>query len=150
MNNTVREVSLTYKNSVNLTEAPTINSSSDIDKIMRPVLEKTNQIDLYEFVYAAYLSINNKVLSIMKIAEGGTFECIIDIKKILAPAILQHAEGIVLAHNHPSGTLRPSTHDDNITRKIKESCSMLNIKFIDHLILSVNGYYSYADDCKIL
>ena len=63
---------------------------------------------------------------------------------------MAHAEGVALCHNHPSGTLRPSAQDDDITRRFKEACRTLDINFIDHLIVTTDGFYSYRDSSSII
>ena len=64
-------------------------------------------------------------------------------------ALLENASGLVLAHNHPSGNLNPSPEDDAITRKCKDACASLDIKFLDHLILTSKSYFSYYDEGRI-
>ena len=70
----------------------------------------------------------------------------IDKKLILATALKCGANGIILSHNHPSGSLQPSNEDTNITQKLKEACKILDLDLLDHIIYTTNGYYSYADN----
>jgi DNA repair protein RadC len=89
----------------------------------------------------------NKVLGITDLSTGGTNGCIIDLKVIFQYAILATASFIILAHNHPSGSLKPSEADIAITRKVKEACKFLDITLLDHLIISPDErYFSLADE----
>lgn len=72
-----------------------------------------------------------------------------DVRLILQGALLTNATGIILAHNHPSGSLRPSSEDDALTRKIVEAAEIMNIRVNDHIILTSEGFYSYADEGRI-
>lgn len=121
-------------------------SSRDIFKYFYPVF-----CDLpHEEFWVAFLNRSNRVIDRLKISQGGVSETVVDAKLILREAILRLASGIVLCHNHPSGSIDPSWQDDDITRKIKECCRMLDISVIDHLIFSDDKYYSYADEDRIL
>ncbi|GHS91806.1 DNA repair protein [Bacteroidia bacterium] len=121
-------------------------SSRNIFKYFYPVF-----CDLpYEEFWVAFLNRSNRVIDRLKISQGGVSETVVDAKLILREALLRLASGIVLCHNHPSGSIDPSWQDDGITRKIKECCRMLDISVIDHLIFSDDKYYSYADEGRIL
>lgn len=85
----------------------------------------------------------------IKISSGGTSMTAVDPKIILKTAIDHLAEGIIIAHNHPSGNNFPSPNDDNITIQLQKSCHVIGIEFVDHVIISETGYYSYVDEGKI-
>lgn len=93
-----------------------------------------------------YLNNANKVIQIEIVSEGGITATVVDIKVILKKALLHLASKIILAHNHPSGNLTPSTADKNITQKIKAAAQTLEIDVLDHLIIGRNEYYSFADE----
>jgi DNA repair protein RadC len=93
-----------------------------------------------------YLSRANKVLSVMLISEGGTAGTVADVKKILAPAILQNASAIIISHNHPSGNLNPSDADKDLTAKVKEAAKLIDVTLLDHIIMTDEKYYSFADN----
>lgn len=83
------------------------------------------------------------------ISRGGTSSTVVDVKMLLKTAIQQLADTIIVAHNHPSDNSRPSGPDDDITAKIKTGCQAIDIPLIDHVVVTRNGYYSYAESGKI-
>jgi DNA repair protein RadC len=120
----------------------TITSSADIYRILSP---KMRTLEHEEF-RILLLNQGNKLIEELPISIGGIAETSADIRIILRHAIDRLASAIVLAHNHPSGNLRPSSADDKFTRKMKDAASMMDIRLLDHLIITANGYYSYADE----
>ena len=82
----------------------------------------------------------------MKVSEGAIDACIVDTRRIFQGALLTNSSSIIVAHNHPSGALKPSSQDIRITKEIKSAGEILKIKVLDHLILTSDGYYSMADD----
>lgn len=123
-----------------------ILSSRTIYDIMRPEIANLP----HEEMWALFLNRANRLIGRLRISEGGSAATVFDIKKIVKNALLAHAEGVALCHNHPSGNLRPSGPDDSITRKFKEACAALDITFLDHLIITPEGYYSYADSSSLI
>jgi len=105
--------------------------------------------DLIEYVEEfkiLLLNRANKVLGIANISKGGISGTVTDVRIILQYAIKTCASGIIICHNHPSGNLESSDSDRAITRKVKESCSLIDIQLLDHIILTGNGSYcSFAD-----
>lgn len=85
----------------------------------------------------------------VRIGVGGLTETVADVRLILREALLKRATAFILCHNHPSGSLRPSAHDDRLTRQVQEGARLLNITFADHVIFTDNGYYSYADEGRL-
>ena len=123
----------------------TIQCSKDAFEIFYPLLS-----DLpYEELWAALTNSSGKVIEKVKISQGGLAETSADLRFILKAAIQATCQGIVLCHNHPSGSLKPGTHDDSLTERLKEIVKLLNIKLLDHIIVSDNKYYSYADEGRI-
>ena len=146
MNNEVSEVKLTYKSKVKASERPKVmNSKASFDILLKSFDSDT--IELRETMKMLLLNRANKVLGVMDVSNGGTSATVVDVKLIMQCALLGNADGIILCHNHPSGTLTPSTEDNNVTRKIKNACDIMNIQFLDHIIISPEEkYYSYADE----
>ena len=122
-------------------ERPIIRSSEDIDSLMRPRIANLP----HEEIWIVLLNRQNSVLSIRKISSGSAVATVFDIKSIIRHAILESAEGMILCHNHPSGNLTPSREDDLITAKCKLACETMEIRMLDHLIISLQGKYSYND-----
>lgn len=89
------------------------------------------------------------VIESVRIGVGGLTETVVDVRLIMREVLLKRATAFILCHNHPSGTLCPSTYDDRLTRQVQEAARMLNITFNDHIIFTDNGYYSYADEGKL-
>jgi DNA repair protein RadC len=88
----------------------------------------------------------NETIGYAKISQGGITGTYVD-KKIIAKYIIDSlASGVILAHNHPSGTLQPSEPDKRITKDIQQICSLLDTSILDHVILTAEGHYSFADD----
>lgn len=140
----VAEIEITYKNAVRPSERAKIASSKDAFELLKSLW--SDKIEYVEEFYMLLLNKANKVLGVTKISEGGTSGCLVDPKRIFQTALKSNASGIILSHNHPSGNLLPSEADRKITRKVKEAGLLLEISVLDHLILSTDGYYSFADE----
>jgi DNA repair protein RadC len=103
-------------------------------------------VDLvYEEFWVLYLNRSNTMIECTKISQGGLSGTVTDVRLIMKTAIELLASSIILAHNHPSGNIQPSEADKAVTRKLKETGDLMDIKVIDHLILSENNYFSFAD-----
>lgn len=123
-----------------------IKNSKDIYDLMRSDIANLP----HEEIWAIFLDQANKILALYKASEGGHAATVFDAKKILRQAILARAQSIILCHNHPSGTLRPSPQDDHITRRLLEACKALDLRMLDHVIVSTEGFFSYRDSSSIL
>ena len=122
-------------------EKPIIqNSQKAYDYIQASLSDLAHE----EFV-VLYLSKSLKIITHDTLSRGGTSGTVADIKIILKSALEKLAAYIIVAHNHPSGNLKPSTQDIEMTRKLKEACSIMDIKLNDHLIIGENAYYSFSD-----
>lgn len=120
----------------------TIKMSRDVFDLMKPYL-----IDLvHEEFWALYLNRSNTVIAKEKISQGGISRTVTDVRIIMKKAIEYLASGMILCHNHPSGNLSPSESDISITKKISESGTLMDIQVMDHIIISENDYYSFADN----
>lgn len=143
----VSEVQLTYKTKIKASERPKITSSRQVYDLLRTFFEE--HMEYRELFYVVYLNRGNRVLGVVKISEGGCSGTVVDNKMVFQGALLASASAIILAHNHPSGNLRPSDNDIALTKKCKEAGRVLEIDVLDHVILSDEGYYSFADENKM-
>ena len=103
-------------------------------------------IEYQEELKVVLLNRANVILGVYELSKGGISGTVVDIKIILAVALKCNASGIILIHNHPSGNLEPSDPDTVITRKLKEASEVFELLLLDHLIISKEGYYSFADN----
>jgi DNA repair protein RadC len=123
-------------------EKAVVSSSGDIANYLQSKLK-----DYRREVFAVlFLNRANKVNHFEIVSEGGITSTIADPRVILKKALEEDAVSIILCHNHPSGSIRPSRADEELTRKIKEAACYLDIKVLDHIIVSDDGYYSFADE----
>ncbi len=141
----VAEVELVYRSKVKSSELMKVNRSADAYEAL---VKRWNmdRIELQEQFKILLLNRGNKVIGMHEVASGSTTGVMVDCKYIFAAAILANASGIILAHNHPSGSLKASEEDRMITRRLVELGKMLEIQILDHLILTAEGYYSLADE----
>ena len=103
-------------------------------------------MEFKEEFYIILLNRANKVLGWYKVSEGGMSGTVVDPKLVFSIALKSMASAILLSHNHPSGNLKPSNEDINLTKRLKEAGALLEIPVLDHLILTSDGYYSFADE----
>ena len=127
------------------TVTPRIKASNDIYALMANKLERKD----YEEFWVIFLNNSNMVQSFECVSQGGLASTVVDVKIILKKAIDKLSTSIILVHNHPSGNLKPSIQDDNITQKIKESVKYVDMRLLDHIIIAPQGYYSYADEGRL-
>lgn len=123
-----------------------VTSSSVVFDVMRPEIANLP----HEEMWAIFLNQANQIIGLFRASEGGTSATVCDIKKIIRQAILARAEGLILCHNHPSGNLMVSRQDDNVTQKMKEACATLDLRFLDHVVVTTEGFYSYRDSARII
>lgn len=123
-------------------ELTKINSSQSIFELMRPILGELP----HEEFWAVYMNNSNKVLSKNQLSKGGITGTLVDVRLVFKVALEIGATAIILCHNHPSGTLIASDADKQITRKLRVAGDNLDIKILDHLIITENNYFSFADD----
>ncbi|MGH2646932.1 MAG: JAB domain-containing protein [Ginsengibacter sp.] len=143
--NQIAEVELVYRSKVKPSERPKIVSSKDAYNIFKDTWDE-NKIELQEQFKVILLNKGNKVLGIYEMSTGGMTGTVVDPKLIFVAAIKSGACGLVLVHNHPSGNLKPSRQDEQLTIKIKEGAKLLDITLLDHLIISNESYLSMADE----
>lgn len=123
-------------------ERTAIRSSRDAAEIVMPLLQDLT----HESFCAVYLNHANKVLKTEMVSNGGLTGTVADIRIILKNALLATASNLIVAHNHPSGNKTPSEADRQITRKLRESAALMDMKLIDHIIVAGHDYYSFGDE----
>jgi DNA repair protein RadC len=123
-------------------QKPVISTSRDLANYLQSTFQDHNR----EVFAVAYLNQSNKINHFHIISEGGITGTIADPRIILKKALEENAVSLVLCHNHPSGSLKPSRQDEEITKKIKEAARYFDIKVLDHIIVSDSGYFSFADE----
>lgn len=123
-------------------ERPKISCSKDLFELLQPQLGDLG----HEEFHVVYLSNSNKIIKKHRISVGGITGTVADVRVIMKEAIDCRSTAIVLCHNHPSGTLRPSQADISLTKKVKNAGEILDIKVLDHIIVAHQDYYSFADE----
>ena len=142
----VSEVEMVYKSKI--ADKPQLSSS---EKMYQALMENwdMNQIDYRETSKLVLLNRAMRCLGIITLSEGGLNDTMVDVRMAMQAALLANASVIVLSHNHPSGQLTPSGADDKLTQQIKQAGEMLNIKLVDHIIVTRDRYYSYCDEGRL-
>ena len=126
-------------------ERPTISDSrSAYDAIASKLVDNP-----HEECWILLTNRANKIIRREQVSSGGVAGTVVDIKIILKKAVEELASGIVLAHNHPSGSLQPSAADIDVTNRLRNAAKLLDVTLLDHLIISEKGYFSFADEGKI-
>ena len=105
-----------------------------------------DDLEIYESVFILCLNNRNMPTGFAKISQGGLASVVVDIRIISKIAIDSLSTGIILAHNHPSGCIEPSSEDRKLTQKVKEAMKIFDIRFLDHLIITADNYYSFSDN----
>jgi DNA repair protein RadC len=123
-------------------EKKKITSSASVFELLQPIIGELQ----HEEFWIIYLNNSNKVIQKNQLSKGGITGTLVDVRLVLKNALEVGATGIILAHNHPSGTLKPSEADKQITQKLKVAAQSLDIKVLDHLIITEKAYFSFADE----
>lgn len=145
----VAEVQLSYKSNVKSSTRYKINSSQDAYELLAKYFPD-DTIEYKESFKVVLLNQSNKVLGIVPISEGRISATYVDVRLILQAALLANATQVILAHNHPSGSMKPSTLDDALTEKVRKVAELMEIHVADHIILSPEKeYYSYHDEGRL-
>ena len=140
----VAEVQLSYKSKVPASQRPKITCSRDAYELFKDCWDQGSISHIEEFKILL-MNRSNSVLGILPISKGGISGTVTDIRIILQAAIIANASGFICCHNHPSNSLNPSESDNKITKKIKEAGNIMDIQLLDHLIITCDDYYSFAD-----
>jgi DNA repair protein RadC len=141
----VAEIELVYKTNVKASSRPIITSSKEAYNLIH-LLWSENTIELHEEFKVLFLNRRNSVLGIYHASSGGIAGTVVDPRLIITAALKANCVGIMLFHNHPSGSLKPSIQDEAITKKIKAGAALLDINVLDHLIITKENYFSFADE----
>ncbi|CAN5439215.1 JAB domain-containing protein [soil metagenome] len=141
----IAEVELVYKTNVRPSDRQKVSSSRDTYEAL---IQTWNQdsLELCEEFKVVLLNRANRVLGLLNLSKGGVSGTVADPKLIFSAALKENASAIILAHNHPSGNLQPSQSDIDLTRKCKEAGRVLEIQVLDHIIVTTEKYYSFADE----
>lgn len=120
---------------------PKISSSKAVFEIMQPIIGEL----LHEEFWLLYLNNSNKIIYKNKLSSGGITGTLVDVRMLFKKVLELSAVAVILSHNHPSGNLKPSKADIDLTKKIQEAGKTLDIKVLDHLIITEKDYFSFAD-----
>lgn len=124
----------------------TIRNATDIFNYMQPLAAPLN----VENIWILLLNRANAIIDCRAVSQGGTSATVFDLKTILRKVLLTPGvEAVIMVHNHPSGSLRPSPQDDTITRQLKQGCEYLGLRMLDHVIVSQDSFYSYSDEGRL-
>ncbi|MBO5585147.1 MAG: DNA repair protein RadC [Bacteroidaceae bacterium] len=126
-------------------EIQQFRSSADVLKYMTPIIQDLN----HEESWALLLNNNARLLHLSHLSKGGLAETTVDVRMLLKEALLHDATSFILVHNHPSGNIRPSRHDEELTLRVNRAAQALNLRMIDHVIVTEGDYYSFSENGKI-
>ena len=144
--NQIAEIQVTYKPIYKYDNRTKITTSQDANTLLREVWN-LDAINFNEEFVAIYLNRANQVLGVYKHSSGTESACLVSVKQLLAVGLKSNASSFIIAHNHPSSNLKPSSQDIELTKKIKAASDICELKLLDHLIIrSEDGYYSFADE----
>ena len=143
-NYNVAEIQVSYRTKIKASERRKVATSKDVETAFRDIW--SDNMELQEEFYILLVNRSNRILGWYKLSQGGVTGTVVDAKLIFSIALKGLASSIILAHNHPSGNLQPSDADIKLTRRLKQAGEILDISVLDHLIMSLEGYSSFADD----
>ena len=126
-------------------ERPDLGTATKIYNHMHPLLQDS---DVEEF-WLLLMNQNFRLIKQVRISHGGITETAVDIRIIMREAVLANATIIAVCHNHPSGNLRPSQHDNDLTAQLQQACKLMRIHFMDHVILTDGNYFSYHETGRL-
>jgi DNA repair protein RadC len=141
----VAEVQLSYKSKVSAKDRPMVRNSQDTYDILMQIWDQ-DTLELAESFKVLFLNRANRVMGVYSLSHGGMTGTVADPKLVFIAALKAAACNIILAHNHPSGNLTPSSADISLTEKMVQAGKFLDINVLDHLIVTADGYLSFADD----
>lgn len=146
--NEVAEIHISYSNPIPVKDRRRIISSRDTYDLMVELWDD-KMIEFREEFKILLLNRANEVLGFYVISKGGVSGTVVDAKLVFVSALKALSTGIILIHNHPSGNLRPSLADIDLTMKLLKGGKLLDISVLDHIIITKEGYYSFADEGKM-
>jgi DNA repair protein RadC len=146
MKSRVSEIKVSYKEKLKNSELPVIKSSKEAGKLLFETWDK-DTIGLQETFKVLLLNNSNKVKGIYELSTGGITGTLVDIRILFAVILKSLSVAIILSHSHPSGNLKPSEADKQLTQKIKNAATLFDVKVLDHIIVTPSGaYYSFSDE----
>lgn len=137
------EITVNYSSKVKASNRPKIAGSRDVYDLILPIWD---DLEYRESFAVLLMNRANKALGIAQISVGGVSGTVADPKLIFQHALMANASSIILLHNHPSGNTSPSEADIHLTKKLTECGKFLDLPVLDHLIITTDGYYSFADE----
>lgn len=141
------KIRIVYSKKIKTSERPKITSSQDAKNVLREIW--SSQMEIREEFIVLLMDKANRVLGYQIVSKGGMDGTIADVKLIYSVALESLASGIIIAHNHPSGNLNPSNADIQLTNKIREAGKQLDVVLLDHIILTKESFYSFADEGRM-
>ena len=126
-------------------ESPTISNAKDVYNQMIGLMANLS----VEESWCIYLNQANRTIKKQRISKGGLTCTAVDVRVVIKEALLCGASALALVHNHPSGSIRPSREDDKLTKEVNTACQLMNIRMVDHVIVTDGSFYSYADEGRI-
>ena len=141
------QISVNYKDA-DAAKRTMVNSSRVSYDIFKEAYDECMQH--HEECWVMFLNQANRLLGLSCISKCGISQTVVDVRIIMQTALLAHASGIILSHNHPSGNLQPSKQDDVLTERLSKATKLFDIQLLDHLIVSDSGYYSYSDEGRLV
>lgn len=139
------EMQITYSTKVKADERITAITSEKLADVFRNYYQY-GTLEYCEIMYAALFDAQYRIIGIIRCSEGVLDSAPFNFKKIMQAALLCNARAIAICHNHPSGSLTPSSNDKEGTRKLMEMCRVMQYKLVDHIILTSESYYSFNDN----
>ncbi|MFY8161509.1 MAG: JAB domain-containing protein [Candidatus Kapaibacteriota bacterium] len=141
----VEEIDLIRKGKKSYEGVPIINSSNSAVEIFRQFWDE-EALSISEHMNVMLLNRANKIIGLYQHSKGGVTGTILDVEMVVLSAVKSLAKGVIVAHNHPSGNLRPSKADKDMTEKLKNALKIVDITLLDHLIITEEGFFSFGDD----
>ncbi len=145
MKNIISEIELKYSPTVLKSERPKIINSKSAHKVLLDIWDM-DTIELYEEFKVLLLNRANEVLGVYTVSKGGLHATVVDLKLLFAVVLKSASSSIILAHNHPSGNLKPSEADRKLYLKAKKVADYLDVNILDNLIITKTEYYSFVDE----
>ena len=126
-------------------QIPQMRTGADVLKFMSPIIQDLN----HEESWAMLLNNNARILHLSHLSTGGLAETTVDVRMLLKEALLHDATCFILVHNHPSGNMRPSRYDEELTQRLNRAAQVINLRMIDHVIVTEGEYYSFSENGKL-
>jgi DNA repair protein RadC len=142
----INEITTSYKRAFQVSDRPKITTPESLYELLKNYEPLMDLISYREMFLVVYTNNSNTILSIQRVGEGGFTATTVDLRIIIQSALMQCATGLFIVHNHPSGNLKASKADKDITKQIKDAANFFNIKLLDHLIVTNENFYSFMEN----